>query len=474
MSRLDRAARGETRRPLRPARVAFVVALIVLAPPPSARAQEEAPLDPVGATEPPPEAAEGEDYAIALADSLDEDSVEIGVGASGRPGFAPRRTRRIRFRGEGLNAAVREGAGDPLAGGAIEGGFARGTLRAGRLAPRWGRGIVLGAPADPWDARTADRGVGGGRAGDGVQFRRGERSGFETLAGTFERRRISGAHLFHGPFSVSGIADGRRRGQTSLGFGAGRDEIEVALDDRGRWRADALRARDAAGGTIEAQARFGSTAFRSLAEPLRSGPAQAITLRFTGSPGTHALGAIGSWWRFRPGRAGARAALLYAGDLPSGRAVLAFEEQHGPRREGLAPRATRGVRQGVWGEWTSRQGAITASLRHEVWGGQRLRDAVRRVSGVRVEIAGPGSARIRVAQTAFRVGFGESLYLREAYSDRLVLRALSGNGQRTHIECRVPAAGGRLTVSMQLTRTRGDPARMVWSLDWARIARTRR
>jgi hypothetical protein len=159
--------------------------------------------------------------------------------------------------------------------------------------------------------------------------------------------------------------------------------------------------------------------------------------------------------------------------MPAGRAVIAFEEQHGPRRL-TALRRVRGVRQGAWGEWTAGTGVVTASLRHEVWGGQRFRAAVRRVSGVRLEIRGPGPARIRVAQTAFRVGFGESLYLREAYSDRLVLRALTGYGERTSIECRFPIAGGRLTLGMQLTRRRGSEPRMVWTFDWVRRARVGR
>lgn len=431
------------------------------------------PSAPEAPVEPPPEADAGEDYEIALADTLEEDAVEVGVGATGRPGRAPRRTRRIRFRGEGLDASLRDGAGDPLAGGVIEGRVVGGTLRAGHLAPRWGRGLVFGATADPWDARATDRGAGGGRAGEGLQYRRGLTSGFETIAGTFERRRLGGASVFHGPWRAGGIAAPGRRAQGSLAFGTMADEFEVSLDHRGRWRTDVLRTRANRAGVVQLQARFGSSGFDPLAEPRRSGADRAVTVRFAQHPGPHTLHAIGSWWRFQPGRAGARAALLYAGEWPAGRSVLAFEEQHGPRRASATLR-TKGVRQGAWSEWSSARGAVTLSLRHEIWGGQRFRDAVRRVSGARVEIRGPGPVRFRIAQTAFRVGFGESLYLREAYSDRLVLRALTGSGERTSVECLFPAGGGRLTLSMQLTRRRGTPPRMVWSLDWARLARTRR
>jgi hypothetical protein len=269
------------------------------------------------------------------------------------------------------------------------------------------------------------------------------------------------------------MSDARRRTQSSIGFGGGADEIELAMDQRGRWRLDALRARPAAGGRLELHARAGAPEFRSLAEPRRSGPAQALTLRYA-ADAPLAVRALGSWWRFRPGRAGARAALQVSGALPSGSAVLAFEEQHGPRRATGALRPGRGARQGAWGEWNAQAAGLAISMRHEVWGGQRLRAAVRRASGVRIEADAPGGVRVRVAHTAYRVGFGENLYLREAYSDRLVLRALSGRGTRTALECRFPAVGGRLTVSTQLTRTRTGADRLVWALDWARTSRTRR
>jgi len=444
---------------------ALAVALVAM-PPLALRAEE--------IVEPPPEAESGADYAIEAADSLADETIEVGLGATGRPGGGPRRTRRIRFRGEGLNATMREGAGDPLAGGVIEGRVAHGTVRAGRLAPRWGRGLVFGATAEPWDSRAADRGGSAGRAGDGVVFRRGDRHGIETMAGTFERRRIGGLGWYAGPWHVGGVAASRRRAQSSLAFAGARDELEIALDQAGRWRIEALRAHAFGGGRIEAQARAGVTTFRSLAEPKRSGPAQSMTVRYVQGDDARRVQVLGSWWRFRPGAFGARAALQLSGDVPAGRAVLGVEEQQGPRRLTSAALRARDLRQGVWGEWTAGDPDLTLTLRQEVWGGQRLRDAIRRVSGVRVEVAGPGSARLRVAHTVFRTAFGENLYLRETYSDRLVLRALSGSGTRTFMSCAVPAGGGRMTVSMQLTRTRAGPLRMVWTFDWARHARAKR
>jgi hypothetical protein len=68
---------------------------------------------------------------------------------------------------------------------------------------------------------------------------------------------------------------------------------------------------------------------------------------------------------------------------------------------------------------------------------------------------------------------GESLYLREAESDRVVLRALTGEGVRTLIEARSPFAGGRVRAALHLTSASERRARAQWTLDWTRRARIR-
>jgi hypothetical protein len=71
----------------------------------------------------------------------------------------------------------------------------------------------------------------------------------------------------------------------------------------------------------------------------------------------------------------------------------------------------------------------------------------------------------------YRVGSGESLYLPELDPDRLVLRALSGEGERTRLEARVPAGGGRAAATLELARPSGRPGELRWAFEWARRAR---
>ena len=89
---------------------------------------------------------------------------------------------------------MREGAGDPLAGAALDARAAGGMWRAGRLAPRWGRGLVLGSAGSPWSRAALDRGDGApyrGRAGDGLRYRRAGPIDLEALAGRFARRDLA-------------------------------------------------------------------------------------------------------------------------------------------------------------------------------------------------------------------------------------------------------------------------------------------
>jgi hypothetical protein len=156
-----------------------------------------------------------------------------------------------------------------------------------------------------------------------------------------------------------------------------------------------------------------------------------------------------------------------------GHVAIGFEAQHGVRRwsGGRIPRR-RPPRQGAWVEWSARWERLTLGLRQELWGERGFATAVRRVSGMRAELEGPARLRLRVAHTVFRTAFGENLYVQEIYSDRLVLRALSGHGQRTRVALRLPAAGGTLDASIDLTQTRAGPPRAIWTLDWSRRART--
>jgi hypothetical protein len=187
----------------------------------------------------------------------------------------------------------------------------------------------------------------------------------------------------------------------------------------------------------------------------------------------HASAAL---WRFQPGRGGARAALdVELRFLQHGSLAIGFEERHGtPRESGRDP----GFRQGGWGEWRGAAAGIALALRHEVLGARRLgRAAVRTVTAMQLEIEGPAGSGLRVTHSTYRVRPGESLYLAEAASDRVVLRAVSGTGQRTRLELRAPGAGGRIHAALDVPVTAGartgGSLRPRWTLDWTRRARSR-
>jgi len=461
----------------------IVLALLVAAPAASAQ--------PV---EPPPEAPEGVDYAVEPADTLTDGDVELGMSAAGRPGSAPTGARRVRFSGDGLDGAVREGSGDPLAGGAVQGRGLLGVVTVGRLAPRWGRGLVLGAAGDPWQREALDRGSKAafrGRAGDGVWLRRGQDERFEALYGRFARRRLAGARLRVGHLAVGAIVDGHGSRQSSLAFNRGAGESELAWDRAGRWRAEATLERPlgtrrdpaADGWTASGRVRAGATGFASLAEAGRAGPARALAAGLAGPAARMRVSIFGALWRFRPGVAGARAGLAVERPLAHhGALALGLEEQRGRRRDsgpsGVLATSGSGagdLRQGLWGEWWSGEGALALGLRHESWGERPwVRGVVRSVTGARIEVRGPAGFELGITHSVYRVKRGESLYLSEVESDRLVLRALSGEGERTRIEARSPFAGGRMRAALHLASASERRARAQWTLDWTRRARIRK
>ena len=245
--------------------------------------------------EPPPEAPEGSDYVVEPADTLAEGDVELGVGAASRAGGAPARRRRVRFSGDDLSGAVREGSGDPLAGGSIDGRGGWGAFTAGRLAPRWGRGLLIGAAGDPWRRDALDRGPNAafrGRAGEGVMLRRGTGGGFDLLYGRFSRRRLAGARVRHRSLTVGALYDGREV-QSSLALTRGAGDGELAWDRAGHWRADVLVERTL--GRPESGRGQGSREeWGGLAAPLAA--------REAGGPTTS-----GNPWPLPPRRSGAAA-----------------------------------------------------------------------------------------------------------------------------------------------------------------------
>ena len=422
--------------------------------------------------EPPPEAGEG-DYTLEQADSLADAELEVAIGAASRGGPDIRRSQRVSFRGGGARATLRDGD-EALSGGRVEAPFAGGTLAAGRLAPRWGRGLALGGAGEPWVFTAEDRGAGAryrGRSGTGLAF---EARGASLFGGRFARRDVFGTRVRAGPGAL-GLLAGGRTVQGSVSHDTEDRSAELVFDPRGRWRAEAVLT-DAIGETrVALRVRGGLAAFRSLAEPARAGPAHALAASATRELGSTTASAFGALWAWRAGQSGARAALEVDARLGQhGSFACGAEDQHGPRRE-PSPRARpSGTRQGWWCEWRGGSPGARLALRHELWGTRSLaRDAVRRAVVARADWAAPYGGRLTLTHAVWRARSGESLYLPEAWSDRLVLRASSGAGSRTRCELRLPLATGtvRLGLSLASGGTRAAGRRPAWSVEWSRRSR---
>src|SRR5262245_1802147 len=147
--------------------------------------------------EPPPEAGEG-DYTLERADSLDDAELEVAIAAASNGGSELRRSQRVSFRGGGARGTLRDGD-EALSGGRVEAPLAGGMLAAGRLAPRWGRGLALGGAGKPWIFTPEDRGADAryrGRSGAGVAFDTRRMGAF---AGRFTGHDVVGARARAGP-----------------------------------------------------------------------------------------------------------------------------------------------------------------------------------------------------------------------------------------------------------------------------------
>jgi hypothetical protein len=423
--------------------------------------------------EPPPEAAEGADVDLELADSLQAGAVEMGIGATGRDGGAPTSRRRVRVHDGDLSAEARDGAGDPLAGGVIR----NRRLTIGRFAPRWARGLVVGGADDPWRAAATgggDLAVRHGRSLEGLALRARGAGAFELFGGRVARQLVAGVRTRIGPAGVGVIAAAREAPIASMAIERDASSTELAMDRAGRWRVETLFRRPLATATLTTRVRAGLAGLRAPVDPRRLGPAQALSMTLTRYQSRTRCQAVVALWRFRPGRSGARGALEVRRELAHHQHLSAgFEEQRGERRE--TSTAEAGVRQGLWGEWRGGPPGLVLELRGEAWGeGPWVRRAVRRASLAGVEIAGPAGATARVTHGVFRVRGGESLYLAEAESDRMVLRALTGAGERTRVEVTAPVADGRARAAVSVSAVAARPPRLVWTVDWTRRLSTRR
>lgn len=421
--------------------------------------------------EPPPDTAEGADYeaeefALEPHDTLSGADVEVGIGAGGRSGSGPRRTRRVRFAADSLEAAAREGTGDPLAGAVVGGRSRYGSFQLGKSREQWGRGLVLGAPVAPWAddrARTVR-----GKSEDLARWEAGSKVRLGALLGRSNGKSLAGARLGRGRFAAGmvGRKRGGRAGSVAL---TGDPAIEIAVDHRGRTRVEAAVQRRVHDAEIRLRIRRGAEGFTTLSDPRLAGPASATAIGVAIPLGAIRLGGFASAWRFAPGVDGARGALEVIAPLGAdGLLALGLEEQHGVRRLTTLGGATR---QGMWCYWSDRSGPVRLALRQENWGAGRLTGrGVRAATEAEFAISGPAGTRIGLAHVVYRVKSGESLYRSEREADRTILRALTGEGERSRIEIRFPAAGGSVHAALNLTGAE-RAMRPQWTLDWSRRAR---
>jgi hypothetical protein len=428
--------------------------------------------------EPPSEAPLEADYVAEPADSIDTGTIVARYSFSGRNGGSVGRRRSLEYRGDSLDVAVRDGDDEPFAGGDLDARDSERDVRIGRISPRWGLGLALGTPAEPWSAagvRGATPLAPRGRSGEGawVTWRS---LGVEAGVGQFRKVPIGGLALRRGGagFGIATDRTGSLRG--SVGWEGDDAALEWALDRSGRWRGEAVVARATGASRWTLRARGGHAAFHGLAEPVAAAPSRAVSAAIACRSRAVLAQAAAAAWSFGRETCGARAMLGATFRPAAGRSLdVGWEEQHGLRRApATPPRVPRGMRQGTWVEWRGGGPALTLAVRHEVWGRQAFaRSGVRRSLGAGVETRLPFGVELRVSHTVYRARSGETIYLPEHEADRWVLRALSGSGARTRLTVRVPCAGGSAQGELGLRPVRGE-TRATWNLGWTRRVRVRR
>ncbi|HTM57355.1 MAG TPA: hypothetical protein VL123_02950 [Candidatus Udaeobacter sp.] len=436
--------------------------------------------------EPPDDADPERDYEIERDDLLAKGSFEMGYAFSQRAGSSLRRRRLLRVREPTLEAHVRDGQGDPLAGAELGTRVRGGWLATGRLAPRWGRGLVLGTPGDPW--RSGFMGAAAARsragAGDGVEYRARDLP-VDLLVQRVRRVALGG-------FAVDGAHEGAgmvvRRDESrarsalfSLWSLRPNTSGELGADSRGRWRGEGVF-ETASPPFVTLAGRLGHTAFDGAVPPRTLAPRSIVATAWHSPPAPISLALAASWWRFRTAATGARAALEVRADLPQhDRIAAGWEERHGRRRVARTPGSAcdcgsgaDGFRQGLWLEWRGGPPGFTTTARQEISGARSgLRSVTRRAASAGVTATPVRGIELGIASTVYRSRSGEPQYLSEDENDRRVLHALAGAGRRSRMVLMFPAAGGRVRATLVLTQAADRVTMPQWTLDWTARTRTR-
>lgn len=436
--------------------------------------------DSMPSAEPPDEAQPGADYELERDQGLGAGEIEVGYSIASRSGGRAIQRRRVAMREAGVEAEVREGRGDALAGAALGARVPGGWLALGRAAPRWGRALVIGTPHEPWRARGFDAAENAqrARAGDAIEFRRAGALAVDLVAAHASGTRLAAARLGLGAAALElaiarGGVDRRVRPLAGLALTAARSEAELGLGAHGTWRLEAVHATSSRG--VSLGMRLGHFDY-SGASPLRvAPPSAALTAALRTAP-RRALQALaeGALWRSPGGQTGHRAALEVTADMAQHEAIqMGLEERRGVRRAAAEP-ADGALRQGLWAEWRRGFPGVSMNLRHEWWGQSGgLARPVRELARAELEARARSSFAASLTVWLYRSWAGEPQYLADSEVDRNIWRAVSGAGRRTRLRLSLPAAGGSVRASLTVTQSGGSAPPPQWTLDWSRRNRTR-
>ena len=432
--------------------------------------------------EPPDQAPPDQDFEDDLGDSLEAGRFELGYGLSGRSHAPPRSRRRLRVRAEGLEASVREGPGDALAGGAIEAHALGGVVALGRRSPGWGRGLLVGAPREPWRGLEGPAFGSRSAAGNGIAYARAGAIGLDLIAqhaahdsyagAAFGAERCGALFVLSRPDTGSRAVRAFAAIRGSSGKRAGPASGEIAMDARGRWRAEGSW-RPAASG-LGLGIRLGHAAFEGASRAATARPGVALALATERRERAFTLRSTASMWRFGSGASGSRVSLEVVAALPQhGRLATGLEERHGTRRN-VDHAAPGSFRQGAWIDWSGGSPGLRLDVRHELWTRRTgLQDPVRHVASIGLSSRPVPGAELGVSLTLYHTRGGEAQFVSEIESDRRVLRALSGTGRRLRLQLKVPAAAGSIRAAVTLPEAAGHRRSPQWTLDWTRSVRAR-
>jgi hypothetical protein len=430
---------------------------------------------------PPEDALAGRDYEVERAETVAPSEVEMGYSLASLSHGRIAQRRRVRYREAGVEAEVREGRGDALSGAALGARVPGGWLALGRASPRWGRGLVLGTPAEPWRTRAllAPIAEARPREADAIEFRRPGAAGIDVLAARRGKDAFTAAALAVGPaaleLALTRALDRRLERRLAGVRVAGRaGEAEAAMDGGGAWRVEA--ARFAGDGALSLALRLGHFDFRGVERARVAPPGAALGAALRGTPRDGLETALeGSLWRFPGGQTGHRGALEVRADMAHHESIaMGFEERRGLRHFTAGSATAGALRQGVWAEWRRDWPAGAMHLRHEWWGeAGGLHVRVRELASAEMEARPWRGTAASWSVWLYRSGPGDPQYVTESEIDRTIWRALSGAGHRTRLRVQVPAAGGSVRAALTVSQAGGGPRPAQWTLDWTRRARTR-